>query len=427
MTRAHAAQHRRLHADRGAGRDRADGRDPRGARDRDGAMAAELEPRLRRVQRAELLALGLERMVADLAAAEFITAGAASRAAGVRRHRALGDVRAHRARAQHAARPGDRAHRRDRRRAGPDAGAHARAVRADRPRRRRRCSPRSADPVVLLRAPYRVTFSYAGADRVWRNAWRGAGSCRKAVRVQLRDAATDRTLAVSTATLVHADMPADCVLAEVIADCLNRRGRGRNRRCRRLSPMLRIPRQTLRALAQPAAATASSSSRCCGSWPRSRRWRRSSPSTSSTPRSRFAVHDERAAGRERWRAPRSNSAVYQVSAATRSGRRRAAASRSASATPASRRSFARRRRASTSSGAQGAARRPVRRRSARARERSRLPMPTASSRWRAPPGRRARRTTKHPTIAPPGLLYAPRGAPFPHVAELWLVLGHPRG
>jgi general secretion pathway protein J len=43
-----------------------------------------------------------------------------------------------------------------------------------------------------------------------------------AIRIQLRDATTDRTLSVSTATLVHADMPADCVLAEVIADCLNR-------------------------------------------------------------------------------------------------------------------------------------------------------------------------------------------------------------
>ena len=48
------------------------------------------------------------------------------------------------------------------------------------------------------------------------------GELPKAIRVQVRDAATDRTLAVSTATLVHADMPADCVLAEVIADCLNR-------------------------------------------------------------------------------------------------------------------------------------------------------------------------------------------------------------
>ena len=83
---------------------------------------------------------------------------------------------------------------------------------------------------MLVRAPYRVTFSYAGADRVWRNVWRGEGELPKAMRVQLRDAATDRTLSVSTATLVHADMPADCVLAEVIADCLNRSGRRRNRR-----------------------------------------------------------------------------------------------------------------------------------------------------------------------------------------------------
>ena len=82
--------------------------------------------------------------------------------------------------------------------------------------------PAPANPVVLVRSPYRVTFSYAGADRVWRNIWRGEGDLPKAIRVSLRDASTDRTLSVSTATLVHADMPAECVLAEVTADCLNR-------------------------------------------------------------------------------------------------------------------------------------------------------------------------------------------------------------
>ena len=76
--------------------------------------------------------------------------------------------------------------------------------------------------MVLIRAPYRVSFSYAGPDRVWRPTWRGEGELPAAIRVQLRDAATDRTLSVSTATLVRANMPADCVLAEVIADCLNR-------------------------------------------------------------------------------------------------------------------------------------------------------------------------------------------------------------
>jgi len=85
---------------------------------------------------------------------------------------------------------------------------------------------RPSDPVVLVRAPYRITFSYAGPDRVWRPVWRGEGQLPSAIRVQLRDAATDRTLSVSTATLVHAEMPADCVLAEVIGDCLNRQGPG---------------------------------------------------------------------------------------------------------------------------------------------------------------------------------------------------------
>ena len=82
--------------------------------------------------------------------------------------------------------------------------------------------PALGDPVVLVRAPYRVTFSYAGADRIWRNVWRGQGELPKAIRIQLRDAATERTLAASTATVVNAEMPVDCLLAEVIVDCLNR-------------------------------------------------------------------------------------------------------------------------------------------------------------------------------------------------------------
>lgn len=82
--------------------------------------------------------------------------------------------------------------------------------------------PNFADPVVLVRAPYRVTFSYAGRDKVWRSQWRGANELPKAIRVQVRDATTDRILQVSTATVVHAEMPPDCILAEVINDCLGR-------------------------------------------------------------------------------------------------------------------------------------------------------------------------------------------------------------
>ena len=174
-----------------------------------------------RVQASETLALGLERIVADLAAAEFVTAGASIRtpvfdgtelsvtflrtALGPNTRPGLELVRIMEV--------------------GGDKGLATVRTRARfLPMSRDGVSvqPAPANPVVLVRSPYRVTFSYAGADRVWRNVWRGEGELPKAIRVQLRDATTDRTLSVSTATLVHAEMPADCVLAEVITDCLNR-------------------------------------------------------------------------------------------------------------------------------------------------------------------------------------------------------------
>jgi len=173
-----------------------------------------------RVQGTETLAAGLERIIADLAAAEFVT-GANIRqpvfdgtelsvtflrtAIGPNTRPGLELVRIMET-------PSDRglATVRTHARFLP-MGADGREVQA-----------RPANPVVLIRAPYRVSFSYAGPDRIWKPAWRGEGELPAAIRVQLRDAATDRTLSVSTATLVHANMPADCVLAEVIADCLNR-------------------------------------------------------------------------------------------------------------------------------------------------------------------------------------------------------------
>jgi general secretion pathway protein J len=172
-----------------------------------------------RVQRIELLAAGVERIVADLAAAEFVTAGANIRQpvfdgtelSVTFLRTALGpNTRPGLELIQIRETAGERG---------------LTTVRTRAPffpigRDGFEVQSRPADPVVLVRAPYRITFSYAGQDRVWRNVWRGQGELPRAVRVQLRDAATDRTLSVSTATLVHADMPAECVLAEVIADCL---------------------------------------------------------------------------------------------------------------------------------------------------------------------------------------------------------------
>jgi general secretion pathway protein J len=179
-----------------------------------------------RVERVELMANGLERIVADVSAAEFITAGANNRepvfdgtelavtflrtAIGPNTRAGLELVRIEEAAGETGL-----------------ATVRTRARFTPRGRDGTETQARPADPVVLLRAPFRITFSYAGADKVWRPIWRGQSELPKAIRVQLRDASTDRVLSVSTATVVRADMPAECVFAEVIADCLaNRQPRG---------------------------------------------------------------------------------------------------------------------------------------------------------------------------------------------------------
>jgi general secretion pathway protein J len=76
-----------------------------------------------------------------------------------------------------------------------------------------------ADPVVLLRAPYRVSFSYAGRDGMWHGSWLGANVLPTAVRVIVRDSASGRTLPASTATLIHTQMPALCAGSRSEDDC----------------------------------------------------------------------------------------------------------------------------------------------------------------------------------------------------------------
>jgi general secretion pathway protein J len=76
-----------------------------------------------------------------------------------------------------------------------------------------------SDPVVVIRAPYRVSFSYAGADRLWRDNWRAQRDLPRAVRVQVRDNATSDLLAVSTSTLIHAELAARCSWGTTAAGC----------------------------------------------------------------------------------------------------------------------------------------------------------------------------------------------------------------
>lgn len=66
----------------------------------------------------------------------------------------------------------------------------------------------TGDPVVLLRAPFRLSFSYAGRDRVWKSSWHDADRLPSEIMLTVRDAATERTLSVSTVASIHADAPA---------------------------------------------------------------------------------------------------------------------------------------------------------------------------------------------------------------------------
>jgi general secretion pathway protein J len=171
------------------------------------------------VQRNEAFALGLERLVADLAAAQFIPAG----------REFTQPVFDGEALSVTLVRPTF----------GPNAIPGLEVIRiaetADQRGRvlvRRRAPfvpvvsgvndrtpPNFTDPVVLFREPYRASFSYAAADQIWKNTWRASDQLPRMVRVTLRDAATGRILSVSTATPVHVEMSAQCVTADTAAAC----------------------------------------------------------------------------------------------------------------------------------------------------------------------------------------------------------------
>jgi general secretion pathway protein J len=79
---------------------------------------------------------------------------------------------------------------------------------------------RFVDQVVLIRQPFRVTFSYAGPDQVWQPDWRGQKQLPDMVRIAVRDAATGQVLAVSSSAIVHVNAPAECARAKNPLQCL---------------------------------------------------------------------------------------------------------------------------------------------------------------------------------------------------------------
>jgi general secretion pathway protein J len=62
-----------------------------------------------------------------------------------------------------------------------------------------------ADPVVLLRAPFRVGFAYAGPDGKWSNGWR-ISQLPVTVRFDIQD--VERGTVISSATRIHVEVGA---------------------------------------------------------------------------------------------------------------------------------------------------------------------------------------------------------------------------
>lgn len=174
-----------------------------------------------RVQRIALLDLGLQRLVADLQAAQFVTANAATRTL-------LFEGRATSVTLVRDA-------------IGPDTTPHLEVVRlAETVDERGFALVRAHTPftllatgapfanlmhfdgpTVLIRAPFRVSFSFAGPDRLWRDSWTDNPQLPAAVRILVRDAATDQILSTSTATLLHVTVSPDCVVQKSARDCAN--------------------------------------------------------------------------------------------------------------------------------------------------------------------------------------------------------------
>ena len=165
---------------------------------------------LDRIQRSELMGIALQRIGADLAAAEYVPPNRDS-------HRPLFDGTELSVTFVRTA-------------VGPNAGPGLDVVRLGETTERRefvtvrsrtRFAPlppssslsqhlHFSDPVVLLRAPFRLSFAYAGKDRIWKDTWRNSDTLPAMIRLTVRDAATERVLSVSTVAPVHIQVPSDC-------------------------------------------------------------------------------------------------------------------------------------------------------------------------------------------------------------------------
>jgi general secretion pathway protein J len=79
---------------------------------------------------------------------------------------------------------------------------------------------RFGEPVVLIQAPFRVYFSYAGPDGSWQQDWRSQSQLPQKIQISIRDASTGRRVSFSEAGLVHVNTSAACARADNPEECV---------------------------------------------------------------------------------------------------------------------------------------------------------------------------------------------------------------
>jgi general secretion pathway protein J len=80
---------------------------------------------------------------------------------------------------------------------------------------------RFVDPVVLIRNPFRVFFSYAGPDGAWQQDWHSQSQLPQRIQIGIRDTTTGQRVSFSEAGLVRVNASAECARVDNPEECLS--------------------------------------------------------------------------------------------------------------------------------------------------------------------------------------------------------------
>jgi general secretion pathway protein J len=68
--------------------------------------------------------------------------------------------------------------------------------------------------VLLLRAPYRLSFAYAGEDQEWQSSWRDSDKLPAKIKLTVRDTSNARAISTVASVRVQSLAQGDCKQAD---------------------------------------------------------------------------------------------------------------------------------------------------------------------------------------------------------------------